>query len=62
MQEVLLYLRNVPSPSPSTHPQPFEASMSDIALRVRRVKQTPQQLEREKFKHPKTLANDCSFT
>lgn len=59
MQEVLLYLRNVPSPSPSTHPQPFEASMSDIALRVRRVKQTPQQLGREKFKH---LANDCSFT
>ena len=50
MQEVLLYLRNVPSPS--THPQPLEASMSDIALRVRR----------EKFKHPKTLANDCSFT
>ena len=47
MQEVLLYLRNVPSPS--THPQPLEASMSDIALRIRRVKQTPQQLGRGKF-------------
>ena len=60
MQEVLLHLRNVPSPS--IHPQPLDASMSDIALRVRRVRQTPQQLGREKLKHPKTLANDCSFT